>query len=136
MPGRHSVKSAIPRRELERRGCAIVALSYRLRGGGVNIIARDGPTMVFVEVKARVGRRFGGAVDAVTGLKRHRMAQLAFDYLTRHRLTGSSCRFDVVSIQLENGRPIIEVFQNAFDADELFSMPDFQTSDFRLSLRE
>jgi putative endonuclease len=103
-------------RELERRGYAIVARRYRLPGGELDIIARDGPTVVFVEVKARVGRRFGAAVDAVTGLKRHRMAQLALAYLTRYRLTECSCRFDVVSIQLENGCPTIEVFQNAFDA--------------------
>ena len=101
-------------RELERRGYAIIARRYRLRGGELDIIARDGPIIVFVEVKARVGRRFGGAVDAVTGSKRHRLARLALDYLTRHRLTGR-CRFDVVSIQIENGRPIVEVFQNAFD---------------------
>src|SRR5688572_26319867 len=84
-------------RELERRGYAIVARRYRVRGGELDIIARDGPTIVFVEVKARLGRRFGGAVDAVTGLKRHRVARLALDYLTRHRLIECSCRFDVVS---------------------------------------
>ena len=103
-------------RELERRGYAIIARRYRLRGGELDIIARDGPTIVFVEVKARVGRRFGGAVDAVTGWKRHRMTRLALHYLTRYRLTGCRCRFDVVSIQIENGRPMVEVFQNAFDA--------------------
>ena len=103
-------------RELERRGYAIVARRFRVRGGELDIIARDGSTIVFVEVKARAGRRFGGAVDAVTGFKRHRMARLALEYLTRYRLTGRACRFDVVSIQIENGRPIVEVFQNAFDA--------------------
>ena len=103
-------------RELERRGYAIVARRFRVRGGELDIIARDGSTIVFVEVKARVGRRFGGAADAVTGSKRHRLTGLALDYLARSRLTGCSCRFDVVSIQLENGRPTIEVFQNAFDA--------------------
>ena len=103
-------------RELEHRGYAIVARRYRLRGGELDIIARDGPTIVFVEVKTRVGRHFGGAIDAVTGLKRHRMAQIALDYLARHRLSECACRFDVVSIQVENGRPTIEVFQNAFDA--------------------
>jgi putative endonuclease len=102
-------------RELERRGYAIVARRYRLRGGELDIVARDGQTIVFVEVKARAGRQFGRAADAVTGLKRRRMAQLALDYLTRYRLTRCSCRFDVVSIQLENGHPTIEVFQNAFD---------------------
>lgn len=103
-------------RELERRGYAIVARRYRRRGGELDIIARDGGTIVFVEVKTRDGRQFGGAVDAVTGLKRRRMVQLALDYLVRHQLTECSSRFDVVSIQLEDGRPTIEVFQNAFDA--------------------
>jgi putative endonuclease len=103
-------------RELERRGYAIVARRYRRRGGELDIIARDGATLVFVEVKTRDGREFGGAAEAVTGLKRHRMVQLALDYLVRHRLTNCSCRFDVVSIELVDERPTIEVFQNAFDA--------------------
>jgi Holliday junction resolvase-like predicted endonuclease len=55
-------------------------------------------------------------VEAVTGLKRHRMTQLALDYLARHHLTACSCRFDVVSIQVADGCSTIEVFQNAFDA--------------------
>ena len=101
--------------ELERRGYAIVARRYRRRGGELDIIARDGATIVFVEVKTREGRQFGGAVEAVTGLKRHRMVRLALEYLAQHRLTACPCRFDVVSIQLEDGRSTIEVFQNAFD---------------------
>ena len=81
----------------------------------MDIIARDGATLVFVEVKARDGRAFGDAAEAVTMIKRRRMMQLALDYLTRHRLTGCPCRFDVVSIHLEAGGPAIEVFTNAFD---------------------
>ena len=75
-------------RELERRGYAIVARRYRRRGGELDIIARDGATLVFVEVKARDGRAFGEAAEAVTALKRRRMAQLALDYMARHRLIG------------------------------------------------
>ncbi len=71
--------------------------------------------MVFVEVKARETRDFGDGAEAVTWVKRRRMAQLAMDYLTRHHLSECPCRFDVVSIHLETGRPVIEVFQNAFD---------------------
>jgi putative endonuclease len=102
-------------RELERRGYAIVARRYRRRGGELDIIARDGVTTVFVEVKARGSGDFGTAAEAVTYLKRRRMADLAMDYLARHRLVDRPCRFDVVSIQIESGRPIIEVYQNAFD---------------------
>ncbi len=101
--------------ELERRGYAIVARRYRRRGGELDIIARDGPTLVFVEVKARDGREFGDAAEAVTALKRRRMAQLALDYVARHRLHDCPCRFDVVSIHRDDGRTTIEVFTNAFE---------------------
>jgi putative endonuclease len=103
-------------RELERRGYAIVARRYRRRGGELDIIARDGPTLVFVEVKARDGRAFGDAADAVTGFKRRRITRLARDYMMRQHVDNCRCRFDVVSIQFDSGEPVIEIIQNAFDA--------------------
>ena len=102
--------------ELERRGYAIVARRYRRRGGEIDIIAKDGPTWVFVEVKARDTHQFGDAAEAVTPFKRRRIAQLALGYMTRHRLANCPCRFDVVSIHFEAGRPVVELFQSAFDA--------------------
>jgi putative endonuclease len=102
--------------ELERRGYAIVARRYRRRGGELDIIARDGPTLVFIEVKARDGRDFGEAAEAVTRVKRRRITHVAMDYMMRHHLSDCPCRFDVVSIHFDSGRPEIEVFQNAFDA--------------------
>ena len=103
-------------RELERRGYAILARRWRRRQGEIDIIARDGATLVFVEVKTRGGHAFGEAAEAVTPFKRRRMTQLARDYITRQRLFECPCRFDVVSIHFDGGRPDIEVFQNAFDA--------------------
>ena len=102
--------------ELERRGYAIVARRWRQRRGEIDIIARDGATLVFVEVKTREGKAFGEAAEAVTAWKRQRIAQLALEYLARERLTGCACRFDVVSIHMEEGKPIVTVIQNAFDA--------------------
>jgi putative endonuclease len=102
--------------ELERRGYAIVARRYRLRSGELDIIARDGQTLVFVEVKARDNRAFGDAAEAVTRFKQRRIAHLALDYVTRQHLRDCPCRFDVVSIHMDEGGPTIEVFQNAFDA--------------------
>jgi putative endonuclease len=102
--------------ELQRRGYVIVARRYRLRGGELDIVARDGPTLVFVEVKARVGHEFGEAAEAVTAYKRRRIAHLAVQYMAHHRLPECPCRFDVVAIHVDEGRPVIEVFQNAFDA--------------------
>ena len=102
--------------ELEKRGYAIIARRYRRRGGEIDIIARQGETMVFVEVKAREGRAFGDAAEAVTPFKRRRIAQLALDYVTRRGLSQRPCRFDVVSIHFDSGEPIFEVFQGAFEA--------------------
>ena len=79
-------------------------------------MCRDGRTVVFVEVKAREGKVFGEAAEAVTATKRRRIVALATEYLTRHHLADHPCRFDVVSIQMNEGRPEIEVFQGAFDA--------------------
>src|SRR5438270_12692098 len=103
-------------RELTRRGYAIVARRWRERGGEIDIIARDGATLVFVEVKAREGHAFGEAAEAVTFRKRRRLAQLALHYLARERLLDRPCRFDVVAIHLEAGQPMVTVFQNAFEA--------------------
>ena len=75
--------------------------------------------MVFVEVKAREGHAFGEAAEAVTVWKRRRIVALATEYLTRHRLLNHPCRFDVVSIQMETGKPpVLELFQGAFDAND------------------
>jgi putative endonuclease len=103
-------------RELERRGYAILARRYRTRAGELDIVARDGSTLVFVEVKTRDGDRFGAGVDAVTRWKRRRIVVVARDFISRHRLGECSCRFDVVSIDMGSGgrEPVVNVFQNAF----------------------
>jgi putative endonuclease len=103
-------------RELEQRGLSILARRYRRRGGEIDIVARDGPTVVFVEVKTRGGTSFGAGAEALTEWKRRRITRLAEDFLMRHRLVGCPCRFDVVVIDVASGRPAIEVFHHAFDA--------------------
>src|SRR5258708_5522750 len=102
--------------ELERRGYAILARRYRRRGGELDVVARDGETLVFVEVKAREGHEFGDAAEAVGHLKRRRMTGVALDHMARHRLVDCPCRFDVVAIRLQESEPWIEIYQNAFDA--------------------
>jgi putative endonuclease len=102
--------------ELERRGYAILARRYRTRCGEIDIIARDGETTVFVEVKARAGDEFGGAAAAVTPWKQRRVAQMAIDYLSRHRLHDRPCRFDVVTVDIVGGVAHVEVYPRAFDS--------------------
>jgi putative endonuclease len=104
--------------ELERLGYAVVARRYRRRGGEIDIIAEDGETLVFVEVKTRAGDRFGSGVEAVTGLKRRRLVSLAHDYVVRHRVSNRPCRFDIVSIRVGARGPDVEVFRNAFSMSE------------------
>ena len=101
-------------RELERRGYAILARRYRTRHGEIDIVARDGATTVFIEVKARATAEFGTAAAAVTPLKQRRLASMAVDYVARHRLTGRPCRFDVVAIDFTGDRPSITVYRSAF----------------------
>ena len=102
-------------RELERRGYEILARRHRRRGGELDIIARDGDTLVFVEVKTRAGFTCGTAAEALSLGQRRRIVQLAQDYVASHRLT-CPCRFDVVAIHFHGERPSVAVYQHAFGA--------------------
>jgi len=102
--------------ELERREYAILARRYRTRHGEIDIVAKDGETIVFVEVKARSTAEFGTAAEALTTWKKRRLTAMAEDYLARHRITDTPCRFDVVAIDACDLDPVITVYPNAFDA--------------------
>ena len=102
--------------ELRRRGYAILERRYRTRFGEIDIIAREGKTIVFVEVKARLTDDFGGAAAAVTAWKQRRIAAMAVDYLARHRLHECPCRFDVVAIDYDPAGLRVTVYPNAFDS--------------------
>ncbi|MCL4761048.1 MAG: YraN family protein [Burkholderiales bacterium] len=80
---------------LERHGLAIVARNVRNRFGEIDIVARDGATLVFVEVRLRRSQAFGGAAASIAGPKRARLARAASCYLAT--LDGvPPCRFDAV----------------------------------------
>jgi len=116
MNDRGAAAEALAARFLQERGVRIVERNYRCRGGEIDIIARDGQTTVFIEVKAREGKDFGEPVEAVTPWKRRRISRIALEYLARHHLDESPCRFDVVSICLDRDRTVVSIIQNAFDA--------------------
>jgi putative endonuclease len=82
----------------------------------LDIVARDGGVLVFVEVKTRAGRQYGTAAEAVTSAKQRRIARLAREYLMRHSLSDCPCRFDVVSVEVGPGAPAVEIVRNAFGA--------------------
>jgi putative endonuclease len=80
---------------LARQGLAIVGRNYRCRGGEIDIIARDGGTVVFVEVRMRSNRAFGGPAESITRSKRRRIRLAAEHYLARFK-SEPPCRFDAV----------------------------------------
>ena len=105
--------------ELRRRGYAILDRRYRTRSGELDIIARDGRTLVFVEVKTRGSSRFGTPLEAVTAAKRRQVVAMAADYLARRRPGAVTCRFDVAAVTFDGGgRPAVEIITHAFDAGD------------------
>lgn len=99
---------------LERRGLRLVARNFRVRGGEIDLVCRDGPVLVFVEVRLRRRADFGGAGASITAAKRQRIVLAARHYLALHG--GGDCRFDCVLLdRLEAGA--IEWLRDAFVAD-------------------
>ena len=97
------------------RGLVVVARNYRTRQGEVDIVARDGATLVFVEVRARAWSAFGGAAGSVDARKQHRIAAAARHYLRRLGKE-PACRFDVLTLQGPRGEP--DWLRGAFEAAE------------------
>jgi len=99
---------------LRKQGLSLVERNYRTpgRGGGeIDLVMRDGGTLVFVEVRQRKNRTHGGAVWSITSAKQRRVILAARHYLVRLRET-PPCRFDVVCV--EGGE--LQWMQAAFDA--------------------
>ena len=80
---------------LVRQGLAIVARNFRTRAGEIDLVARDGRVLVFVEVRLRRSARFGGAVESITATKRARLVAAANAYLARLGRE-PPCRFDAI----------------------------------------
>lgn len=85
-------------RHLTERGLRIVARNWRCRLGELDLVALEGATVIFVEVKAWRSRRFGPAAAAVDSRKQGRLVRLAQAFLQVHGWEGRSCRFDVVAL--------------------------------------
>ena len=78
------------------RGLAIIERNFRCRRGEIGIIARDGDTLVFAEVRLRTRSDYGGAAASITARKRARMTAAALYYLGRRARTPPPCRFDAL----------------------------------------
>jgi len=88
---------------LGRRGLRLLQRNFRCRGGEIDLIMRDGETVVFVEVRFRRSQRHGGAGESITMAKQRRLWRCANFYLLQHQRAGGSlpaCRFDVVAMTI------------------------------------
>jgi putative endonuclease len=82
---------------LRRHGLALVEANFRCKGGEIDLVMRDGESLVFVEVRQRASRNHGGAAASITPAKIRRLVRAAQFYLLRYP-TLPPCRFDVVAI--------------------------------------
>jgi putative endonuclease len=100
--------------QLQASGCVVVERNFRTRHCEIDIIARDGDYLCFVEVKTRTSAAFGPAAFAVTGAKQRHIARAARGYLADRSLNDVPCRFDVVTVEFERGAPVVTHIPNAF----------------------
>jgi putative endonuclease len=98
-------------RHLAQRGLRLVERNFRVRGGEIDLICRDGPSVVFVEVRQRRRADYGGAGASITAAKQAKVIVAARHWLARHG--EAPCRFDCVLIDANR----IEWLRDAFRAD-------------------
>ena len=115
-PDKGRLSETIAAEFLTAQGLKVVARNVRCPLGEIDLIALQGNTHVFVEVKSRFGSGRGLPQEAVTRAKQRRITRLAQWYIKQHRLYQQSARFDVVAITWHGNEPHIQWIPNAFEA--------------------
>jgi len=102
---------------LKKNGYRIVARNFRCRFGEIDIIAKDGKTLVFVEVKTRASDAFGTPGAGVDARKQRHMINASSIYMNENGLDEALVRFDVVGVDTSNGKVSrVEIIRDAFSA--------------------
>jgi putative endonuclease len=100
---------------LAEAGYRIIERNYRCPFGEIDIIAEEGETLVFVEVKSRRSEAYGDPQLAVGHQKQKKISRIAMNYLKEKNLCHRPARFDVVAVKLLPAGRKIELIQNAFE---------------------
>ena len=104
---------------LQAHGLSLLARNAASRGGELDLVMRDGATVVFVEVRYRATRRFGGGAASVDAGKRRRLVHAARAFLAGHpQMADAPCRFDVVDADGDPDAPTLTWLRAAFDATD------------------
>ena len=109
------------RAQLRRSGYRILASNVRLTSGEIDLVAQEGATLVFVEVRTRRGGRLGTPEESITAAKGQRLAQLAQEYLQMQTGPEPQWRIDVVAVEMAPDGKVsrLEVLKNAVGASGL-----------------
>jgi len=102
-------------RKVESLGYKCIARNYRCSLGELDLVARDGETLVFIEIKTRKGKSLDYAKEAVHARKQRQMSKVALAYMKGNGCEDAKARFDVVVIHQKGLDKEIEVIRNAFD---------------------
>ena len=100
---------------LKGKGYRIVERNYKCPLGEIDIVAKDGDVIVFVEVKSRKSEEFGDPQLAVGLQKQKKISKISLTYLKEKRLYPCNARFDVVAIKMLPDESAVELIQNAFE---------------------
>jgi putative endonuclease len=107
---------AIAELYLKKQKFTIIEKNFRCKCGELDIVAREGKTIVFVEVKTRKNLSYGPPQLSVTQFKQRQISKAALLYMEQKRIKGINARFDVIAIMLKNNEsPQIDHIVNAFD---------------------
>ncbi|MCL2285826.1 MAG: YraN family protein [Firmicutes bacterium] len=101
---------------LQAKGYRILKRNYRIQTGEVDLIARDGDYIIFIEVKYRSGVGYGYPRESVGKAKQRRIIKTAMHYIAVNDLDNQDFRFDVIEVLGYDGRVEINHIENAFDA--------------------
>ena len=102
---------------LKRQGYRILTRNFRIRRGEVDIIAQDGDTFCFIEVKRRTTMHKGSPLEAISRLKKRKLTYVALSYLKSQHLEHRNARFDVVSVYGDDDSAKVQIIKNAFDVE-------------------
>ena len=113
-PNIGKIGEEIARKFLMRKGYQIIESNYRYGHGEIDIIAKDGDTLVFVEVKTKKHGDFGDPLYWISRKKQLQIGKIARAYLYEKGMENIDCRFDVIVLQWQEGTYQLEHLEDAF----------------------
>ena len=102
-------------KKIKRLGYKCIARNYRCPLGEVDLIAKDGDTLVFIETKTRKGASLACAKEAIDARKKRQLSKVALAFMKANNCCEVKSRFDVVAVSLHGDQERIEVIKNAFE---------------------